>query len=221
MTTPDMTIADLVARLHNEATSQMPADMFATFQAEQARMRAYGVPPGAATVGDTIPDVELLDVHGNPTSFRAAQAGAAAVVVLYRGEWCPYCNIALRTYQEDLLPTLDDRGIKLIAISPQKPDRSLSTREKNELSFVVLSDPGNQVATALGVLTAHSDEVKEVQRAIGIDVAGSNLDGTHTVPIPTVAVIDSQATVRWIDIHPDYATRTEVEEILEGLKALR
>ena len=221
MTTPDMTIAERVAQLHKEATSQIPVEIFGTFRAEQARMYAAGVPPGAATVGDIIPDVELLDVHGSPTTLRAAQGGTAAVVVLYRGEWCPYCNLALRTYQEDLLPTLDDRGITLIAISPQKPDRSLSIQEKNELSFVVLSDPGNQVATALGVLTAHSDEVKEVQRAIGIDVAGSNQDGTRTVPIPTVAVIDSLGTVRWIDIHPDYATRTEVEEVLEGLKALR
>ena len=216
-----MTIADRVAEMHEEAESQIPAEIMDTFRAEQARMYADGVPSDAATVGDVIPDVELLDVHGGPTTLRAVQAGATAVVVLYRGEWCPYCNLALRAYQEDLLPVLDDRGIKLIAVSPQKPDKSLSTQEKNELRFVVLSDPGNQVATALGVLTTHSDEVQEVQRAIGIDVAESNQDGTHTVPIPTVAIIDSEGTVRWIDIHPDYSTRTEVSEILEGLKTLR
>ena len=215
-----MTIADRVAQMHEEAASQIPAEIMNTFRAEQARMYSDGVPSGAATVGDVIPDIELLDVHANPTNLRAVQAGAAAVVVLYRGEWCPYCNLALRAYQEDLLPALNDCGIKLIAVSPQKPDKSLSTQEKNELRFVVLSDPGNQVASALGVLTTHSDEVQEVQRAIGIDVAESNQDGTHTVAIPTVAIIDSEGTVRWIDIHPDYSTRTEVSEILEGLKTL-
>ena len=216
-----MTIADRVAQMHEKAASQIPAEIMDTFRAEQARMYADGVPSDAATVGAVVPDVELLDVHGNRTPLRTAQAGAAAVVVLYRGEWCPYCNLVLRAYQEDLLPILDDLGIRLIAISPQRPDKSLSTQEKNELSFVVLSDPGNQIATALGVLTEHSEEVRAVQRAIGVNVAESNHDGTHTVPIPTVAIIDSGGTVRWIDIHPDYSTRTEVPEILEGLKTLR
>src|SRR6201994_493710 len=185
--TPFMTIAERVARMHEDAASQIPAEIFDVFRAEQARMGADGVPKDAATVGDVIPDVDLQDAHGRPITLGGAQAGAAAVVVLYRGEWCPYCNLALRTYQEDLVPVLDDRGIGLIAISPQKPDKSLSIQEKNDLSFVVLSDPGNQIATALGVLTAHSDKVQDVQRAIGIDVAADNQDGTHTVPIPTVA----------------------------------
>src|SRR6201991_3141208 len=204
-----MTIADRVTQLHRQAASQIPAEIMDTFRAEQARMYADGVPPEAAGVGDVIPDVELLDVHGNPTTLREAQAGAAAVVVLYRGDWCPYCNLALRAYQEELLPVLNDLGIQLIAISPQKPDKSLSTVEKNQLSFVVLSDPGNQVATALGVLTEHSEEFQEAQRVIGVDVANFNQDGTHTVPIPTVAIIDSDGTIQWIDIHADYATRTE------------
>jgi peroxiredoxin len=219
--TPFMTIAERVARMHEDAASQIPAEILEVFRTEQARMGADGVPRDAATVGDVIPDVELLDAHGRPITLRAAQAGAAAVVVLYRGDWCPYCNLALRTYQEDLVPVLDDRGIGLIAISPQKPDKSLSIQEKNDLSFVVLSDPGNQIATALGVLTAHSEKVQDVQRAIGIDVAAGNQDGTHTVPIPTVAVIDPEGTIRWIDIHPDYATRTEVAEIIAGLDSLR
>lgn len=221
MTTSTTTIADRVAQMHEEAAAQLPAELLGTFRAEQARMYADGVPVQAATVGDVVPDVDLLDVHGNPVSLRGAQAGSDAVLVLYRGEWCPYCNLALRAYQEDLLPTLTDRGIKLIAVSPQKPDKSLSTQEKNELSFTVLSDPGNQIATVLNVLTVHSDQVQEVQRNIGVDVAEFNQDGTHAVPIPTVALINAAGEITWIDIHPDYATRTEVADILAGLDSLR
>ena len=46
-------------------------------------------------------------------------------------------------------PELDARGVALIAVSPQKPDGALSMQEKNELSFTVLSDPGNKVASIL------------------------------------------------------------------------
>src|SRR5262249_54027021 len=128
-TTPHMNISDRVDRLHEETAIQMP-EILATFRTEQAGMGAKGIPSGAAVVGDVIPDVELLDVHGKPVTLRAAQAGVPAVVVLYRGGWCPYCNLTLRAYQEDLVPVLDDRGIRLIAVSPQKPDQSLSTKEK-------------------------------------------------------------------------------------------
>ena len=215
-----MTIADRVATMHDKTTSEMPAEMLETFSSERRRMGEQGVPSGAAGVGDVIADVELIDIHGMPVTLRAAQQGSAAVVVLYRGDWCPYCNLALRAYQEDLVPALTGRGITLIAISPQKPDRSLSVKEKNELSFVVLSDPGNQIATALGVLTSHSESVKKIQGSIGIDVAASNHDGTHTVPIPTVVIIDAEGVIRWIDIHPDYATRTEVSDIVNALDYL-
>lgn len=215
-----MTIADRVAALHARAPAEIPAEIFKTLSAEQKRMGGDGVPPGAAGVGDVVPDVELIDVHGEPITLRAAQADAPAVVVLYRGEWCPYCNLALRAYQEDLVPVLAERGIGLIAISPQKPDKSLTTLEKNELSFAVLSDPGNQIATALGLLTSHSEKVRQIQGEVGIDVAASNQDGTHTVPIPTVAVIDAEGVIRWIDVQPNYAVRTEVADIVKALDTL-
>lgn len=182
-------------------------------------MDAEGIPPNAGTVGDVIPDVTLLDVHGNATSLRVAQKGNPAVVVLYRGAWCPYCNLTLRIYQEDLLPTLNDRGLELIAISPQRPDKSLSTQEKEGLTFTVLSDPGNQIATALNVLTVHSADVQDVQRGFGFDVSEFNQDGTHSVPMPTVALIDPSRTIQWIDIRADYATRTEVAVIVSALHA--
>src|SRR5215472_3319878 len=71
---------------------------------------------------------------------------------------CPYCNIALRTYQPQLVPALAERRISRIAISPQTADGSASTRESKELTFTVLSDPGNQIARQLGILTAAGPE---------------------------------------------------------------
>ena len=77
----------------------------------------------------------------------AAAGSGTSVLVFYRGAWCPYCNIALSAYQEQLLPQLTGRGIPLVAISPQKPDGSLSMQQKNDLAFTVVSDPGNAIAT--------------------------------------------------------------------------
>ena len=137
--------------------------------------------------------------------------------VLHRGAWCPYCNLALRAYQEDLVPELQRRGVTLVAISPQKPDGSLSMQEKNGLTFAVLSDPGDRVAVALGVLTAPTRATQAAQRTLGTDLSSINADGTAGVPMPTVAIIDGAGRIGWIDVHPNYATRTEVTAIIEAL----
>jgi peroxiredoxin len=214
------TIADRVAQLQQGIAGQLPAQVLDAFGAEQADLQAGGVPAGVAAPGATMPDARLLDVHGEPTTLARAIGGRSAVVVLYRGAWCPYCNLALRAYQEDLVPQLDQRGITLLAISPQKPDGSLSIQEKNELTFTVLSDPGNQVAAALGVLTAPTDAARTAQRALGLELSEANADGTHGVPMPTVVIVDGAGIIRWIDVHPNYTTRTEVADILDALSAL-
>ncbi|HZX01450.1 peroxiredoxin-like family protein [Kribbella sp.] len=221
--TPDaerVTIAERVHALHEGMTGQLPEAALQAFGAEQTGLDARGVPGGVAAAGSVVPDVPLLDVHGDQTSLYAALAGAPAVIVLYRGAWCPYCNLALRAYQEDLVPVLAERGIGLLAISPQKPDGSLSMQEKNELTFTVLSDPGNRIAGALGVLTAPTDEVRAVQGSLGLDLRETNADGTTAVPMPTVLLTDATGRLRWLDVHPNYTTRTEVSDIITALGTL-
>ena len=48
----------------------------------------------------------------------------------------------------------------------------------------------------------------------------ANADGTHGVPMPTVVIVDGTGIIRWIDVHPDYTTRTEVADIIDALSAL-
>jgi peroxiredoxin len=162
-----VTIASRVAQLQQGLSGHLPDDVRDAFGAEQDGLDANGTPAGVAVPGDRMPDAQLLDVIGAPITFSEAVDGSGAVVVLYRGAWCPYCNLTLRAYQEDLVPYLAERDIPLVAISPQKPDGSLSAQEKNELTFTVLSDPGNQVAAALGVLTAPTEDARAAQRTVG------------------------------------------------------
>lgn len=218
--TNQTTIADRVAQFQQGMAGQLPDDVVSAFSAEQAQLRAAGLPAGAAGPGGPMPDADLLDVRGEPTTLAESVAGRSAVVVLYRGAWCPYCNLTLRAYQEELVPQLAERDVALVAISPQKPDGSLSTREINELSFIVLSDPGNQIAAGLGVLTAPGEAARAAQRDLGLDLAEVNADGTHGLPMPTVAIVDRTGTIRWIDVHPDYTTRTEVADIVDALNVL-
>jgi peroxiredoxin len=190
------------------------------FELEQVGLAAAGVLEGALAAGTTIRDVDLLDAGGSPTTLFAALGETPAVVVLYRGAWCPYCSIALRTYQAELVPALGRYDAHLVAVSPQRPDGSLSTKEKNELTFTVLSDPGNRIAHQLGVVTAPSPEALELQRSHGLDLVERNADGTTELPMPSTLIVGPDRVVCWIDVHPDYTTRSEPAEIIAALEAL-
>lgn len=220
MSTTHQTIAEQAAALAARRAAEAPAEVLAIFAAERAGLDAAGLPAGIAGSGAPMPDGQLLDAHGKETTLEQARRGRAAVVAFYRGAWCPYCNLALRAYQEQLVPALAARDVALIAISPQKADGSLSMQQTNELTFSVVSDPGNQIAGQLGILTAPTDDARGAQAALGLDVAARNADGTDTLPIPTVVLVDDGGTIRWIDVQPNYVTRTEPQEILDAVSSL-
>jgi peroxiredoxin len=218
MTSPS-TITERVAQMHATMASDLPSEAMGAFAREQAGLAA-SVPAGIAPVGTVLPDAELLDVHGAATTLYAAAGGGTSVLVFYRGAWCPYCNIALSAYQDQLLPQLTERGIRLVAISPQRPDGSLAMQQKHSLAFTVVSDPGNTIAGRLGILTQPSEEARAAQLQLGLDLTSVNADGTVALPMPATVILDASHTVRWIDVHPDYSTRTEPQQVLGALDHL-
>ena len=215
--TTTSTIAEQVADYHRASAGQLPAEVAGAFAAEQRALAAAGEPSGLVQPGTRLPDGELLGVAGQPATLAETLSGKPAVIVFYRGGWCPYCSIALRTYQAQLVPPLAERGISLIAISPQTPDGSLSTKEAKELAFTVLSDPGNQLARQLGILTAPSDGARAAQLQLGLDLTQVNADGTTGLPMPTVVIADADGVIRWIDVHRDYTTGTEPGQVLQAV----
>jgi peroxiredoxin len=220
MATNAPTIGEQARAISSRSAASLPADVIDAFAADEAALNARGVPNGVASPGTAMPDGELLDVHGTPTSLSRLRGGKGAVVVFYRGAWCPYCNMTLRTYQTGLAPELERRGFALIAVSPQKPDGSLNSAESNDLTYSVSSDPGNQIASALGILTEPSADSVAAQMKLGLDLTEVNADGGRTLPMPTVVVVDADGVIRWIDVHPDYTTRSEVSDILAAVDAV-
>jgi hypothetical protein len=87
-------------------------------------------------------------------------------------------------------------------------------------TFTVLSDPANQVAKAIGILTAPSAEALAAQLELGLDLTAVNADGTTGLPMPTTIILDADHVVCWRDVHPDYTTRSEPDQILAALDAV-
>lgn len=108
----------------------------------------------------------------------------------------------------------------VIKVGSMVSDASLLMQDKNELTFTVLSDPGNDLANTVGVVTAPSSEARAAQLHLGLDLEVVNADGTTAIPMPTALIVDADCVVQWVDVHPDYTTRSEPTELLDILDAL-
>jgi peroxiredoxin len=215
-----VTIREQSAQMKAAAAENLPADVVAVFDRSIDGFLSEGIPADAIAVGDSLPSFSLDDASGDPVTLDQLVESGPAVIVFYRGGWCPYCNLALRTYQRELLPELDKLGVRLVAVSPQSPDQSLSTAEKAGLEFTVLSDPGSRLARRVGISFQQADDVLEAQRKLGLDLAQVNAEGSVELPRPTVLIVDPAHTVRFVDVQPDYTARTEVADILDALSEL-
>jgi peroxiredoxin len=215
-----VTIREQSEQLKAAAAERLPAEVVAAFDQNIEDLLEQGVPAGAIAVGDTLEPFTLTDATGTPVTLEELVEAGPAVIVFYRGGWCPYCNLALRTYQHELLPELARFGARLVAISPQTPDQSLSTAEKAELEFTVLSDAGSRVARRIGVVFQPATEVLDAQRKLGLDLTEVNAEGSTELPRPTVLIVDQDRTIRFVDVQPDYTARTEVADIVTALTDL-
>jgi peroxiredoxin len=193
-----------------------PAEIFEVFEGAVANQVVKTAE--FATVGATVADFKLADATGGQVSLDELVADGPAVLMFYRGGWCPYCNVALRTYQQELLPELKKLDVRLAAISPQLPDGSLSTKEANELDFAVLSDVGNEVGRSLGITFKVSPEVLAAGEKLGSNLNAVNGSTEVELPHPTVLVVNRDKTIRFIDVHPDYTTRTDPAAVLAALR---
>jgi peroxiredoxin len=215
------TLREQSTQLKAAAAARLPGAVVEVFDRDVEKMVREGIPADAVKVGDQVEPFTLDDATGNAVALDDLVKAGPAVIVFYRGGWCPYCNMALRTYQRELLPELDAFGARLVAVSPQTPDGSLSTAEKAELTFTVLSDPGSRVAQTLGIVFGQTDDVLAAQRELGLDLAKVNAEGSINLPRPTVLILDQDRTVRFVDIQPDFTARTEVPDILAALAEVR
>ncbi|KAE8446610.1 hypothetical protein EG329_011803 [Mollisiaceae sp. DMI_Dod_QoI] len=170
-------------------------------------------------VGDKLPSFRLSDALGKEVDSADLLANGPILITFYRGNWCPYCNIALRALQKHL----DDfkaKGVTLVAITCELPDTALSTTEKNELKFTVLSDVGNHFAKQLGITFAQPDEMRQVFNITGADLKTANGDDSLVVPVPATLLVDKSGVVRNTFIDPDYTHRLEPTTALEWIDAL-
>ena len=119
-----------------------------------------------------------------------------------------------------VVPELAKHGACLVAITPQKAEKSRQMIDRHKLGFEMLSDPGNAYAARLGLRFQVPDELKDVYLSIGIDLEASSGSSDWTLPVPARVVVDRTGIVRATDIDMDYTRRPEPEKTIADVAAL-
>ncbi|MGY3452603.1 peroxiredoxin-like family protein [Bradyrhizobium sp. USDA 4353] len=195
-------------------TSRVGDDIATLVDTDNAALQALA--DRAIQQGATFPALALPNHKGGITDLAPLIAESAIIVTFYRGGWCPYCNLELRAYQA-LLPEIAARRARLVAVSPETPDNTLTTAEKNALAFDVLSDTEGRLADALGIRYELSAPIKALYQKFGHDLPVHNGDGRWSLPIPATYVVAKGGRILLAHVSPDYRTRLEPEA---GLAAL-
>jgi peroxiredoxin len=121
---------------------------------------------------------------------------------------------------QEVIDEINAMGAKLVAISPQLPEFSRKLIAQQNLSFDLLSDPGNRVAKSYGLVFSFPEDLKNLYLKFGIDIAKHNGDDSWTLPMPARFIIDRGAIIRYAQVDPDYTVRPEPEHTIDALKAL-
>jgi len=215
-----MNLKQELSRERDHWASVLDAPTVALMNRTNDSLRAPEILGRALQEGDHAPNFRLPDAQGGSIELNALLKRGPVVLVFYRGQWCPFCNLELRAYQK-LLPQLQALGSSLLAVSPQTPDNSLSTAEKNELAYPVLSDVGLHVARAYGLAFDLPPELVQLyQRQWNNDLVKWNGEGGWSLPIPATYVIGRDARIVLAHVDPDYRERLEPEAVLACLRTL-
>ncbi|MEL6129343.1 MAG: peroxiredoxin-like family protein [Cyanobacteria bacterium J06628_4] len=219
MTTTTHPLAEQLADFRADFQSKAPQDAQVTMAEATEALEASGIANQALTVNDKAPDFELPDATGKLVRLSELLKQGPVVINFYRGEWCPYCNLELRAFQ-NLLSEFKQANATLVAVSPELPDHSLSVTEKHSLEFAVLSDVGNKVSRQYGLVFTLDASLQPLYEGFGIDIPTSNGDDSYELPLPATYVIDQSGRIRYAFAEADYTLRAEPQDVLAVVKEL-
>jgi peroxiredoxin len=135
------------------------------------------------------------------------------VLVFYRGGWCPFCSAHLSELG-NVKDAINNMGYQIIAIAPDSPKKLAETTEKGDLSYKVYSDASGELIQAMGIAFKAPDRYDQRLAFFSNDL------NPGLLPVPSVFVIDTEGTILFEYISPNYRNRMGGKLLLSVLETL-
>ncbi|HUQ96937.1 MAG TPA: peroxiredoxin-like family protein, partial [Chitinophagaceae bacterium] len=173
--------------------------------------------PEGLFINSKAPDFKGTDQSGVNVNLKELRKKGPVVVLFYRGNWCPYCNRALKRFQ-DSLSLLPERGAQVVAITPEGSDGIAKTIEKTGAVFPILTDGDMKIAKGYAVAYDVDDRTLGRYKNADIDLLVINGQKQAQLPVPAVYIINKEGAVTYRFFDIDYKKSPSVKELLRELK---
>lgn len=175
--------------------------------------------------GEKAPAFTVRTVDNEAFVFDPEHLDKPAILITFRGGWCPYCNLHLSELR-NVVPELQDMGIDVYFLSGDRPELLYESlkRETQEdiegLGYTILSDADLAAARALGIAFHVPDSMVTGMQERGRDIDGSSMQNFQALPVPAVYIVDEDGEVTYSFVEADYKVRLPAEDLLEAARAV-
>ena len=210
-------LAQEIKKFQEEFLPQIPVEVQTVMFNATKKLEDRNISKDALKLGDRVKEINLPNALGKEVSvFDTLEDNDFVVISFYRGEWCPYCNFEMKALGE-ITEELNELNTKIIAISPQTPDNSLSMKDKHDLKFEVLSDADNKIAKEFGLVFSLDEELKPLYKQFGIDIESANGNNSFEIPMPATYILNKNKEIIFAFVDEDYTKRCEPQDILDAI----
>ncbi len=171
------------------------------------------------TAGDRAPQFTLRTVGNEEFVFNPRELDRPAVIITFRGGWCPYCNMHLSELRH-VVPDIDALGVDVLFLSGDRPQllfESLEYETREDiagLDYAIYSDADAQAAIALGIAFKASQRTIDRRGEKGQDIEGSSMRLHNVLPVPSVFAIGRDGVIAFAYSNADYDVRLPADELL-------
>ena len=187
----------------------------------RAEIAASAEETNPLTAGGAAPRFTARNADGSDFVFDPGALERPAMLIFYRGGWCPYCNAHLAELRH-VVPELEQRGITVYFLSADSPKNLASALhgDAQGLDYTLLSDARLSAAEAFGLAFRISDDYYQAAKDYGLDLEEASGETHHALPVPAVYVIDARGLIRFAHANPDYTQRLSAEEVRATVDAV-
>ena len=170
-------------------------------------------------VGTRAPSFSARTTEGALRTFEPDSYKKPLVVIFYRGGWCPYCNAQLSDLHL-VEPKLRKSGFEIVFLSTDRPELLYSSLKATDIHYTLLSDNRLEAAKTFHVAYHVDDATFAKMREYGVDLEASTGTKQHELPVPSVFIIDTSGTIRFVYSNPDYKIRLGADELWTAAQPL-
>lgn len=162
-------------------------------------------------IGENVPNSEITSAEGKKVFLPEIVGKQPTILLFYRGGWCPFCNAHLSEVGE-ITKEIKALGYQIIAVSPDSPEKIQTSLAEQDLDYELYSDAEGELTQAMGLAFRSPEKYGSMLT----NVSGGKNPGF--LPVPALFVLDTEGTILFEYISPDYKQRIAAPLLLEILK---